>query len=250
VPNPMPLDWFALEGEVTTRDDRLRTLLAKSRLAHEPGTRHRYSNIGYWLLEKAIEAAAGMDYATYVQREVFAPVAVPDTSATFELPPRAVSAVGHSRRFTPMNMVLWALTPSRYWAKPKGRWSRATRLVSHGRAYGGLYASAAALSPVLKDLLQDEPRLMSARTREQMFSPQRTRDGKSTSEALGWVTGTLHGARYLGKQGGGFGFHGNVRIYPDVGLGTVFLANRTELSPGPIDARSDALDQAFVRTVR
>ena len=63
---------------------------------------------------------------------------------------------------------------------------------------------------------------------------------------LGWVQGSLGGARYVGKQGGGLGFHGNVRIYPERGIATVLLANRTEIAPGPIDARSDALDEAHL----
>jgi CubicO group peptidase (beta-lactamase class C family) len=247
VPNPMPLDWFALEGEQMERDERLHTILAASRLSHEPGTRHRYSNIGYWLLEKAIEAASDMDYASYVRERVFAAVSVPEQAATFELPARDLTAVGHSRRFTPMNVVLWAMTPSRYWAEPDGGWSRAARIQPHGRAYGGLFASAAALAPVLKDLMADTPRLISSRARDLMFSAQRTRNGKDTGETLGWVRGKLHGTPYFGKQGGGFGFHGNVRVYPTLGLATVFLANRTEISPAPIDARSDALDEEFVR---
>ena len=47
---------------------------------------------------------------------------------------------------------------------------------------------------------------------------------------------------YLGKQGGGLGFHGNVRLYPERGIGTVLLINSTEASAAPIDRRSDALD--------
>ena len=52
---------------------------------------------------------------------------------------------------------------------------------------------------------------------------------------------------YFGKQGGGLGFHGNVRMYPSIDLATVFFANATEVSPGPVDARSDALDGPVVR---
>jgi hypothetical protein len=64
------------------------------------------------------------------------------------------------------------------------------------------------------------------------------------------VTGELDGVRYFGKQGGGLGFHGNVRVYPKLGVATVLLANRTEISPGPIDARSDAIDAGFAARPR
>ena len=58
--------------------------------------------------------------------------------------------------------------------------------------------------------------------------------------------GEVDGVPYFGKQGGGLGYHGNVRIYPTRGVATVLLANSTEVSPGPIDERSDELDLLFV----
>ena len=60
----------------------------------------------------------------------------------------------------------------------------------------------------------------------------------------------MDGVPYLGKQGGGFGFHGNIRIYRSLGLATVLLANRTEVSASPIDARSDAIHLGWVRERR
>jgi hypothetical protein len=117
---------------------------------------------------------------------------------------------------------------------------------SLGRACGGLFCSASALAPVLQDLLRDRPTLLSADARDAMLAEQHTADGEPTAATLGWVIGELNGARYFGKQGGGLGFHGNVRIYPEHGVTTVLLANRTEISPGPIDARSDLLDVGFV----
>ena len=80
-----------------------------------------------------------------------------------------------------------------------------------------------------------------------MFTQQRTSGGELLNMTLGWVMGETSGARYFGKQGGGLGFHGNVRIYPDKGVATVSLANRTEISAGHIEERSDDLDAFFVR---
>ena len=246
-PNPMPLDWFVVENEPLDRDAALRSIMAEHAARNaEPGAGYAYSNIGYWLLEKAIEAAAGEDYALYVERRVFAPLGVGSEAATFDVPPARASATGHSRRYAPMNLLLWALTPSRYWARPHGQWSRAARVQPLGRGYGGLYTSASALAEILRDLLRPTPALLSAGARDRLLAEQHTRDGASTGATLGWVIGELDGVRYLGKQGGGLGFHGNVRMYPALGLATVLLANRTEISSGPIDARSDALDAPFV----
>jgi D-alanyl-D-alanine carboxypeptidase len=117
--------------------------------------------------------------------------------------------------------------------------------VPHGRGYGGLFANAAALAEVLRDLLRDDSRLLGAEAKEQMFTVQRT-DEEPIAMTLGWVIGSLNGVQYFGKQGGGLGFHGNLRLYRERGLATVLIANRTELSAGPIDARSDELDAAFL----
>ena len=251
VPNPMPTDWLSLEGEPLDRDEKLRAVLAESpELDHPAGSEYGYSNLSYWLLEKAIEAASGEDYARYVGEHVFSPLSVGPRDAGFELGTRDEMATGHSPRWGLTTFALAWMAPSSYWAEPHGGFRRAARLSHHGRGYGGLFCNASALAAVLQDLLRDEPLLMSRRTRDAMFTPQRTSGGEVLSMTLGWVTGETAGARYFGKQGGGLGFHGNVRIYPDKGVATVFLANRTEITAGPIDERSDELDAFFVRSAR
>ncbi len=250
VPNPMPLDWLALEGMPFDRHALLESRLRENpKLAHAPGERYAYSNLSYWLLEEAIEKASGLDYADYVRRHVLEPLAIDAGDARFSLPPAERSATGHSRRFSLMNLVVHWMSPAEYWTTASGPWSRTARVEPHGRAYGGLFTNAASLATLLRDLLQEQPRLLSCAARQSMFTEQETRSGKPIEMTLGWVTGKLHGVRYFGKQGGGLGFHGNVRIYPELGVASAMLVNRTELSPGPIDARSNALDEAFVRPV-
>lgn len=247
VPNPAPLSWFSVEGEPVDRSGRLRDVLrSHPRLVAAPGATYRYSNLGYWLLEEVIQAASGMDYAEYVGRHIFGPLTGAAPIA-FEPPDEARMAVGHTARFHPMGVVLRALTPRRYWASSAGRWRRAARVIPFARSYGGLFCPAAALAPVLGDLLRPAPHLLSKTARDLLFEPQRIDAGRPTGDALGWVCGTLDGARYLGKQGGGLGFHGNVRIYPDLGVATVLLANVSEVSAGPIDRRSDRLDRILVQ---
>lgn len=250
VPNPAPLSWFTVEGEPIDREGRLQDQLhAHPRLNSAPGARHRYTNLGYWLLEEVIQAASGMDFAEYVQRQIFGPVGTGHLIG-FTPPADGQMAIGHTARFGPMGLLLRALTQTRYWAKPAGRWNRAARVIPFGRSYGGLFCPAAALAPVLGDLLRPRPELLSVSSRDEMFQPQHLTGGRPTGSALGWVCGALAGARYFGKQGGGLGFHGNVRVYPDLGLATVLLANVTEVSPNPIDRRSDAIDRLVIGSPR
>ncbi len=246
VPQPSPLAWFELESVALDRDARLRRLLEENpSLRDPPGARYRYTNLGYWLLEKAIEAASGEDFADYLRNHVFAPLGVPPEEARFELGEGL--ATGHAARRSPTTLVLRALTPRAYWAGSTGSWTRTRRVQHLGRGYGGLFCTARALAAVLGDLLQAQSLLLRPASKEELWTRQRTTRGALLKGTLGWITGTLNGARYFGKQGGGLGFHANVRVYPKLGLATAFMANSTEVTPGPIDKHSDALDGFFAQ---
>jgi D-alanyl-D-alanine carboxypeptidase len=246
VPDPMPLDWFAVEGRSFDRDQELRRQLARHpRLRQPPGQKYGYSNLGYWLLEEAIESASGQDYATYVEEQVFGRLGVTTAAARFSADGQGTLAAGHALRLSAVTWVLKLLTPASYWSGAHGRWSRSARVLPYGRAYGGLLVTAHALGKVLQDLLRDDSLLLRPATKAALFERQHTTTGKPAG-SLGWVIGEVAGEPYFGKQGGGLGFHGNVRIYPSRGIATVLLSNLTEITAGPIDARSNELDTIFL----
>ncbi|MDD9965780.1 MAG: serine hydrolase [Myxococcales bacterium] len=248
VPNPAPLDWFFVEGQPLARQQALRRVLRdNAQLDGSPGGSYGYSNIGYWLLEKAIEAASGLDYGAYLQAHVFSPLDVADHEVSFSLPPPERMATGHIRRMSLSNLVLYLLAPSEYWVDARDGWSRFARVEGFGRGYGGAFATAHALGAVLQDLLRDRPVLLGVESRAMLFERQRVASGRTLDSSLGWVVDSLDGVEYVGKQGGGLGFQGNVRIYPTLGLASVYLANATALTAGPIDDLSDRLDGPIVR---
>jgi len=247
IPAPAPLDWFCLEVERCDSAAELARVMEESdELQAAPGAEYAYTNLGYWLLERAVEGATSRRFAEVMRTEVFAPLDITADGATFDLPPVGRLATGHIRKWSATNALLHVISPSRYWGRARDGWSRFERVRSHGLAYGGLHATSGAFAAVLCDLLRDDSTLLSRASRDAMFAAQRTSSGEGVGGALGWVHGQLGEVAYLGKQGGGMGFHGNLRIYPSVGLATVFLANSTEITPGPIDARSDALDAPFI----
>lgn len=251
VPNPMPLDWFYVEGEPRDHAAMYRAAVESNPApADAPARRYRYSNLGYWLLEDAIERVSGKSYARYVAEHIFAPLGIEDSEATFSLPPVGALATGHNRKWRLGNGVFYLMTPSRYWAESAHGWSRFRRLIHHGAAYGGLYVSSSAFATILADLLRAESVLLGHSSKDRLFAEQFTADGKSAGGTLGWTIGETSGVPYFGKQGGALGFHGNVRLYPQVGIGTVFFANSTRVSPGPIDALSDRLDAAALQLAR
>jgi CubicO group peptidase (beta-lactamase class C family) len=248
VPNPAPLNWFYVEGESVDREEAYHDIVrAAPGLQSLPGTRYRYSNIGYWLLERVIEAVTGHNYADVIHTRIFEPLELAPDQATFELPLPHHMATGHSRKWSLTNSLYFMLTPWRFWAASTDGWSRFHRMKSFGLGYGGLYATISAFTAVLQDLLAADPVLLGPEWRDRMFEQQHTSDGEMIASTLGWFAGELNGRRYFGKHGGGLGFQGNVRIYPDQRLGTVYHANTTSISEAEIDARADQLDAIFLR---
>ena len=111
-----------------------------------------------------------------------------------------------------------------------------------GPAYGGLICTATGLARFLQDMIRPTSQLFSSATRELFFTPQHTSDGKPSGMTLGWRVGNLNGEPYFGKAGGGPGFESNARIYPQLGVGTVWLANHSGVNERHIHELSDNLD--------
>lgn len=47
---------------------------------------------------------------------------------------------------------------------------------------------------------------------------------------LGWHVGKMGEAQYFYKEGGGAGFHGEMRVNPTKGLASVIMTNRTSFN--------------------
>jgi len=68
-----------LRGPVSEWEQVMIAALAKTRYAHEPGTRYLYSNIGYAVLGAALGRAAGEPYVDYVRARIFGPLGMAHT---------------------------------------------------------------------------------------------------------------------------------------------------------------------------
>ena len=64
----------------------------------EPNTRFKYSNYGYGLLGRVIEAVTGEPYADWIAREIVAPAGLTETTPDMPAPDGAPMASGHSGR--------------------------------------------------------------------------------------------------------------------------------------------------------
>src|SRR5262249_46131844 len=78
-PDPSGVPWVIAEAlgisPPLSINDVVRYGLGRP-LDFEPGTRHVYSNFGYLLLGRVVEAASGTGYEEYVRREVLSPLGI------------------------------------------------------------------------------------------------------------------------------------------------------------------------------
>jgi len=227
IPNPIPLRWVHLPEEEGSYDEpaMLRRRLAESpRLRFAPGDRYAYSNLSYWLLGRAIEVASGVPYPEYVRRNVFARLGLAPAEAAFAIPDPQHHASGYLPRWSLMNLLKPLLLDQRFVGEASGRWVHVKDNCLDGAAFGGLVASARALGRFLQDQLAPGSVLLGPEGRRLLHEQQRNNAGETVAMTLGWH---VHGGGegYLFKEGGGAGFHGEMRLWPSTGVASVAIAN-------------------------
>lgn len=135
-------------------------------LAVEPGTRFLYSTYGYSLLGAAVQEVSGEPFVEYLKRHIFAPAgmtAIRDDDALAIIPNRAAGY----RKLRTGELVNSILAD-----------------VSNKIPGGGLCATAEDL--VRFAVAFESDMLVSAKTRREMTTVQKTRDGKPAAYGLGW----------------------------------------------------------------
>ena len=243
IANPIPLKWVHLPDEHGSFDENafLKKLTEKySRLTAAPGHRYRYSNIGYWLAGKIVEAASGLSFTDYVSQHIFAPVGVTSAMASFTIAENAM-ATGYVSRWSVTGLLAPWLIDARFLGTSSGKWREIVTPYMNGPAYGGIYATTDGIILLLRDLLRDDSLLLSPDARKLLFTQARTNDGKPVAMSYGWHIAESGGQVYYFKEGGGAGFHSEMRIYPDSGVASVLMANRTAFNVKEVLSTLDAL---------
>lgn len=232
LPNPMPMNWVHAAKDHTRFDEAgfIDGILAKHpALKREPGAKFAYSNLGYLLLEKAIEAATSESYAAHLEGALIPALAPgPDDYLSFSIPEGQRHALGSIRRWSlPWLMLPVLREPKRLKDASIGDWCQLQAFHVNGLAYGGLIANASGLARFLQALLQAlmAPGLLTPESLAQMLTVQKDRKG-DTSMALGWFAGSLDGVPYFTHAGGGGGYYCEIRLYPGSKRASVFMCNR------------------------
>jgi CubicO group peptidase (beta-lactamase class C family) len=231
LPNPIPLRWVHLAAEHSSFDEDAalaQVLRDYARLRYEPGQKFFYSNIGYWLLGKIIEKITGQPYADYARANVLRPLGLLAQEMNFVIPDPSRHANGYLAKYSLMNLIKGFLTDSRVWGGYEDRWLRLQAVYVNGPAFGGLVGSATSFSRFLQDQLRADSVLFTADTKRTFEAQQTDKAGRPIPMTLGWHIGKLDSTTYFFKEGGGGGFHSEMRIYRTKGIGSVVMVNSTQ----------------------
>jgi D-alanyl-D-alanine carboxypeptidase len=246
LPNPIPLRWVHLAAEAASFDEDAalaQVLRDHSKLAFEPGQQFSYSNIGYWLLGKIVERVTDRSYPDYVRANILLPLGLAAQEMDFVIPDSARHANGYLAKYSITNLIKGFVTDRRFWGEYERNWLQLKAHHLNGAAFGGLVSTARSFSRFLQDQLQTVSVLLGAETKRLLETQQTDRAGKLIPMTLGWHIGKTHGLSYFFKEGGGGGFHSEMRLYPIKSIASVVMVNSTDFNSTKFLNR---MDKAFL----
>jgi CubicO group peptidase (beta-lactamase class C family) len=245
MPNPLPLKWvhLAAEHDGFRRDAFFDKVFQENgKVKSEPGTEFSYSNLGYVILGRLIEKISGETLEAYITRNILMPVGANPSELGFSID-SATHATGYHKWFSFMNAALgFMIDKNKLMGPREGAWKPFNNFYIDGTPYGGMIGSAGGLVKYGQALLKPGSPIINDEFKRILFT-ESVVDGKPTGMSHSWFTGVLKGNRYFAHAGGGGGYYVELRVYPELGVGSVIMYNRS----GMTDARMlDKADAFFV----
>jgi CubicO group peptidase (beta-lactamase class C family) len=234
--NPLPLRWVlpadADEADVAAFTRRI--LAQHPRPRRPSGGRARYSNLGYLILAEAISRAANEPFEHHVRHALLTPAGMTGTGYT-RCPDGGRSgedATGYVHLPRTLTPALRAALPTGIVGERHGGHLALRPFRVAGAGYGGLIGSAPDAARLLRlhlaDGMIDATPILSAPTARAMRTIRTP--GRPFDLGLGWFRRPAdRNARpgFVEHWGTGGGFWNAMRLYPELGLGIVVMANTT-----------------------
>ena len=233
LPDPIPLKWVHLAKNHNTFNEKKaleKVLLENPKASSLPGEKYEYSNIGYWLLGGVIEKVSGISYSEFISKNIFEPLHLSKNEISFSVIQEDNHAKGYLKKYSFMNLLKSFLIEDTTWSEYEENWLHINNVYLNGPAFGGAIGSARAFSLILQSLLSETSVLLGGDVKQYLYSQEKTNSGKKIDMTLGWHIGELNETKYYFKEGGGAGFHSEMRIYPDENLASVLMVNRTSFN--------------------
>jgi CubicO group peptidase (beta-lactamase class C family) len=183
-------------------------------LLQEPGVKYTYSTFGFSVLGCEIEGASGEKFADYVRENVFVPAGM------------------ERMRVDSISEII----PNRAQGYRK---TKAGELINSPLADNSYKVPGGGFVSTVEDLARfavaiETDKLLKHETTEQMFTSQKTRDGKATNYGFGWNINTRNGQRIVGHSGAQQRVSTTLHLIPARGLAVVLMANLEDLRLGDL----------------
>ncbi len=199
-------------------------------LEYEPGTKYRYTTLGYSLLGCAVEGAAGVNFETYLRENTWRPAELERTAVDdwFAVIPQR--ARGYVKLTKEINDRLHLLEAEKFKSgQIINAWPHDTSMKMPG---GGLVSTAVDLARF--GIAVQTARLLRADTLKTMWTQQRNQHVRETTQALGWGVageGALLIATHSGSQSG---VSTDLWLFPSKGIVIALMANLYDAPLGPL----------------
>ncbi len=200
------------------------TIFENDPLVAPPGTKYSYSTYGFNLISAVMEVAAKQEFLSYMEQNVFRPLGMKDTR-----PDRAGANDPQRTQF--------------YESDAQGRFVVSPTVDSSYKWAGGGFLSTP------EDLVRFgsahlQPGFLKKETLNQLFTSQRTSDGKETGYGMGWsILKDAQGHRILMHTGSSIGGTSVLLIHPDSKIVVAMICNHSR-SPFSKEAR-EAIAELF-----
>lgn len=209
VPGWLSVYKTSITSETTPSRDELLKLFFNLPLEFQPGETWSYDNTGYYLLGILIEKASGKSYWEFLAERIFTPLGMKATRSTEPQPVVPNRGSGYE------------------WVKD--------RFENRPILPPFVAFSAGSILSTVEDMAKWDAaicteKLLKKSSLEQMWTPNKTRDGADApfDYGFGWFIGSYHGHRLVQHSGGTPGFSSLIYRFIDDKLTIIILSNHSD----------------------
>lgn len=207
---------FFYADEPFRRPSMDETILRYGNLVTKPGERFQYSNLGYGVLDYAIERVSSMSYAEFMRREVFIPLGLTRTSVDIGPGLEAYAATRYGMDGLPI--------PFYDFDHPG---ASAVFSSAHDMARFGLFH--------LKAHLADQRAILTDESIDEMHRPTANDEGQGYG--VGFFVEQEHGYKMVSHGGGMGGVSTRLLLLPEEKIALAVLSNANTSLVGEVSER-------------
>jgi CubicO group peptidase (beta-lactamase class C family) len=227
--NPLPIRWVRPESAPLDQRALDKVLAKHGRPKRAPGGAAAYSNIGFLLAGRVVEAVTGRSVQDCVAEQVLHPLGMDETGYAY--PSAGPRATGYARLPRAAVPMLRAVLP-RGIVDGRARGHTALRpFLVNGAAYGGLIGTAADAARLAAAHAAAEPDPHPVLGHDDVVMMRTINaPGKPFDHGLGWFRKPAYAGRtpaFVEHYGTGVGYWNAMRVYPAEGLAMVAMTNTT-----------------------